>query len=331
MAANLQAILARFPSQRVLIAGDVMLDEYVWGEVRRISPEAPVPVVEIRRQSVLPGGAANTAMNVSRLGGRALLVGVVGGDSAAHALRDQLEQSGVDLQGLAEDATRLTTTKTRIIAHNQQIVRVDREQRLALSPQLEQQILKGAHDVLAGVGVCILSDYGKGMISARFAEQFIDLARRAGKAVLVDPKGADYTKYRGATIIKPNVHEAERFIQRDLTSEADLAECGRHMVEALDLGAVLLTRGAAGMSLFRPGVPAVHIPSVAKDVFDVTGAGDTVAGTVAMAVAAGASLEEAAHLANRAAGIVVGKVGTCPVTLTELQTALNYGQVGRLS
>jgi D-beta-D-heptose 7-phosphate kinase/D-beta-D-heptose 1-phosphate adenosyltransferase len=320
-------LLAAFPGQRVLIVGDVMLDEFIWGDVRRISPEAPVPVVEIQRRTYVPGGAANTAANVVSLGGVALLGGVVGRDHQAEQLGAALRQSGVEAEGLIGCDGRQTTTKTRILAHSQQVVRIDSEQRAPLSVAEEDRLLQWVETRLPGVGACVLSDYAKGVVSPRVAEHLIQMARQAGKPVVVDPKGTGYAKYRGATVVKPNVHEAERFAKQEITDESSLLEVGRQLAEVLDGSAVLITRGAQGMSLFRSGFSPAHIPAVAHNVFDVTGAGDTVISTLAMALAAGSTPEQATHLANRAASIVVGKVGTATVTLEEIKNGAPIGSV----
>ena len=314
-------LLAAFPGRRVLIVGDVMLDEYIWGGVQRISPEAPVPVVEMQRRTYVPGGAANTAANVVSLGGVALLGGVVGRDHQAEQLGAALRERGVEAEGLIGGDGRQTTTKTRVIAHSQQVVRVDCEQRAPLSVSEEDRLLQWAEPRLPGVAACVLSDYAKGVVSPRLAEHLIRMARQAGKLVVVDPKGTNYAKYRGATVVKPNVHEAERFAKQEITGESSLLDIGRQLAGILDGSAVLVTRGAQGMSLFRNGSPPAHIPAVAHNVFDVTGAGDTVISTLAMALAAGSTVEQATHLANWAASIVVGKVGTATVTLEELKNA----------
>jgi rfaE bifunctional protein kinase chain/domain len=315
---ELADLVAALSGRRVLIVGDVMLDEYIWGEVQRISPEAPVPVVEVHRRTCAPGGAANVAANVASLGGQPLLGGVVGRDPQAAQLRDEMAQRGIDAAGLIVDEDRQTTTKTRIVAHSQQVVRVDAEQRAPLRPELEDALLSWIERVLHIADACVLSDYAKGAVSPRLAEDFIRLAREAGKPVIVDPKGTDYAKYRGATVVTPNVREAERALNREINSHADLAEVGRHLLGVLEGSVLLITRGAEGMSLFMDQVNPLHIPAVARNVFDVTGAGDTVIGALALALAAGASLDQAAQLANHAAGIVVGKVGTATVTVEEL-------------
>jgi D-beta-D-heptose 7-phosphate kinase/D-beta-D-heptose 1-phosphate adenosyltransferase len=312
-------LLAGFARKRVLIVGDVMLDEYIWGEVRRISPEAPVPVVEIQRRTYVPGGAANTAANVVSLGGTALLGSVVGCDHQSENLQTALVQCGVDPGGLIVEDERPTTTKTRVVAHSQQVVRVDSEVCRPLSAQTENSLLDWVEEQLRNADACILSDYAKGVVTPRVAEGCLRMARQAGKPVVVDPKGSNYAKYRGATVVKPNIHEAERLAGEEITDGPSLAAVGQRLSHLLDGAALLITRGAKGMSLFRNGSQPVHIPTVAHNVFDVTGAGDTVLGALAMGLAAGLSLEQAAQIANRAAGIVVGKIGTATVTLEELR------------
>ncbi len=319
---SLSELLAAFPGRRVLVLGDVMLDEYIWGEVRRISPEAPVVVVEVRRRSFVPGGAANTAANVAALGGRPVLVGVVGADHAAASLREVLARGGTDPDGLVADPARSTTTKSRIVAHNQQVARLDVEERAPLPPALEDALLAAVQRHLPRAEACIVSDYAKGVVTPRLARELIRLARQAGRPVVVDPKGADYAKYRGATVVKPNLHEAERCAKVEITGETTLREAAGRLIELLGGSALLVTRGAEGMSLFRPGETPLHVPAVVRNVFDVTGAGDTVAGTLAMGLAARGPLELAIQLANRAASIVVGKVGTATVTCDELRAEL---------
>lgn len=316
---NRSALLARFPGTKVLVVGDVMLDEYVWGDASRISPEAPVPVVEIARRTYVPGGAANAAAGVASLRGVPLLAGVVGRDPQADELRRALADSGVEYR-LAVDKGRPTTTKTRIMAQNQQLVRADSEQRASVPSDVEDELIEWIELSAATVDALIVSDYAKGLLSARFAARCIGAARKAAKPVIVDPKGIDYARYRGATVVAPNVQEAERAASRD--GATDLAEIARELMAVLDGSALLVTRGPAGMSLFCETEPPIDIPAAARNVFDVTGAGDTVVTTLAMALAHGVALEEAAELATEAAGIAVGKVGTAAVTLEELRAAI---------
>lgn len=311
-------VLDRIPGRRVLVVGDVMLDEYVWGSVRRVSQEAPVPVVELQRRTRVPGGAANSAANAAGLGGEVYLVGVAGDDEAGRHLRDALEAGVIATNGLLAVADRPTTTKTRIIAHGQQVVRVDHEQAGPLPAATEARLLALIEEALPFVEACILSDYAKGVVSPAVAQGLIVRAKALGKPVVVDPKGTDYSKYRGATLVKPNLHEAGLFLRREVASAEDVAEAGSGLLSALGVAGVLITRGPAGMSLFERDKEVVDIPAQAREVFDVTGAGDTVAAAVAMALAAGASLEEAARLASRAAAIIVGRVGTAAVHFQEL-------------
>jgi D-beta-D-heptose 7-phosphate kinase/D-beta-D-heptose 1-phosphate adenosyltransferase len=314
---RLRALLQGFPGTHILVAGDVMLDEYVWGAVRRISPEAPVPVVEVERRSCAPGGAGNTAANIVGLAGHVSLLGVVGRDHAADRLREALRQRDVTDDHLLTDLARPTTAKMRVIAHSQQVVRVDEEDPRPLSRSVEDALLARAEELLADTDGCILSDYAKGVVSERFAHTFIRLARAAGKPVVVDPKGTNYAKYRGATVVKPNLLEVSQVLNRSVNGQDELLRAGADLMQLLG-GAVVITRGAHGLSVFEKGTDPVHIRAEARDVYDVTGAGDTAASTLVMALATGAPLEQAARLANRAAGVVVGKLGTTSVCLDDL-------------
>lgn len=296
-----------------------MLDEYVWGDARRISPEAPVPVIEVQRRSYSTGGAANVAANIGALGGRALLCGLIGHDLNGEALKSSLLASGVETSGLHVDGSRPTTTKTRIMAQNHQIARLDAEDRTAPSPALLKALLNWIEQAMTQTDACVISDYAKGVVTTRLAQHVLRLAERAGKPVVVDPKARDFRHYRGASVITPNIQEACRAANCEPDASSDLERLGRRLVKVLRRGAVLLTRGADGMSLFAsPEAAPLHIPAEARSVFDVTGAGDTVVSTLALALAAGDSIEDAARLANRAAGIVVGKLGAASVAPDEL-------------
>lgn len=306
-----------FAAVDALVVGDVMLDEYVWGVVDRISPEAPVPVVEIRSRTRAPGGAANAAAGAAALGSSVRLAGVVGADDAAAALRDAIGASGVDAAGLIVDGDRMTTVKTRVIAHAQQVVRTDDECRDALPAPVEDALVATIGAEIAGADVLIVSDYGKGAVSDRVATAAIAAAGAAGKPVVVDSKGVRFEKYSGATVLTPNVHDAERAARIHIETDADLAAAADRLRRTCGGAALLITRGAAGMSLFWDGEP-FHIPAEAREVYDVTGAGDTVVAALGTALGAGIELPEAVRLANAAAGIVVGKVGTSTVTPAEL-------------
>lgn len=321
--AKLSALVSRFSGQTLLVIGDVMLDEVLWGEVRRISPEAPVPVVELQRQSDVPGGAANSAANVAAYGARAFLGGVVGADAQADRLRRLLVDSAIDVGGLIVEPGRPTTTKTRIVAHSQQVVRVDREERKPLEPETEQRLLAWVRQAMPGVGACVLSDYGKGVVTPTLAQGVIAIARTAGRPVVVDPKGTDYSRYRGAAVLTPNLMEAEQAAGLSAATDEALLEVAKRVGSGLPGTALLVTRGAKGMSLFgEGGVPPLHIRTEAQAVYDITGAGDTAITTLAVALAAGAGLPDAVRLANRAAGIAVGKVGTATVSREELLAVL---------
>jgi D-beta-D-heptose 7-phosphate kinase/D-beta-D-heptose 1-phosphate adenosyltransferase len=321
MSGELDAILDRLPRQRVLVVGDVMLDENLWGEVRRISPEAPVPVVELQRQTWEAGGAANNAANAAAVGARALLAGVVGDAVEAERLRSRLAERGVDAAGLVTERGRPTTTKTRIVAHSQQVVRVDRERTDPVTAASEDAMLGFVRAHVPEAGAVIVSDYAKGVVSARLAQAVIATARESGVPVVVDPKGADWARYRGAAVVTPNLHELEVAAGGTARGDEEVAALASRVASSLDGAALLVTRGAAGMSLVRAGLAPAHVRAEAQQVYDVTGAGDTAITFLALALAAGASLPDAMRVANRAAGVVVGKVGTATVTLDELRAA----------
>ncbi len=310
----MNGLLERFGATRIAVVGDLMLDEYLWGDVHRISPEAPVPVVRVRRRTHIPGGAANAAAGVVALGAHAQLVGVVGDDEAGRTLLASLEACGIARDGVVASAGRATTMKTRVIAQSQQVVRTDVEEVEPPDSRVDDELAAAVTKAADGASALIVSDYGKGAVSSRVAGAAIS---SSGGPVIVDPKGGDYSKYRGATVITPNVRELELATRVQITRDETLAEAAGLLRAQLDGTAVLVTRGADGMSLFGDAM-RVDIPAVAHSVYDVTGAGDTVVAVLATALGAGAELEDAARLANRAAGIVVGKVGTATVELSEL-------------
>ncbi len=316
-----ESFVAAFRSTKVLVVGDVMLDEYLWGSVHRISPEAPIPIVDIDRTTYVAGGAGNVAANVTRLGGSATLIGVIGEDGLGRQLADRLQAANVAADGLIVESERPTTVKTRVIAQNQQVVRVDREVRDPISAETRERIAIEADNAIRDVDVVLFSDYGKGVLAGGIVPGLIDSARTAGVPVMVDPKGSDYSKYRRASLITPNKTEAARVTKMEVDGEADLMTAGRALLRSLDGEGVLVTCGGEGMWLFRTGTE-VHLAPRAREVFDVTGAGDTVVSVLALAVAAGADLETAACLANEAAGVAVGKVGTATVSPDELIEAL---------
>jgi len=320
--ARARALLKMMRGRRVLVLGDVMLDEFLWGSVVRISPEAPVPVVEVTRQSYHLGGAGNVAANVCSLGGTAVLAGIVGADSAAERVRESLGEAGAQAALVASDRGRPTTVKTRIIAHNQQVVRADRERSEDIGASLEDDLLVRLRDALPSCGALVVSDYQKGVVTPRLMKAVLALARRRGVPVLVDPKVRHFPLYRGVALVTPNQLEAEQATGIRIRNEDDLLAAGARILRKLRCAAALITRGEQGMSLFREGGPPVHLPTSAREVFDVTGAGDTVIATVALGVCSGARVHEAAMLANYAAGVVVGKLGTATATPEEVIAAV---------
>lgn len=318
---SLRDLVGHFPEHHVLVVGDVMLDEYVWGDVTRISPEAPIPVVDVVRESARPGGAANVMANVWSLAGRGSIVGLVGADATGEVLRSLLGKLGVDGTGLVVDEGRPTTLKRRIVAHGQQVVRVDRESRDAVGREACHRLADRVRDRIDEVEAVIISDYGKGVVTPELVQTILGLADGTGKPVVVDPKSSRLDRYRGVTIMTPNHHEVESSMGVELTDNKVLEEAGRRMLHELSCQAILITRGEKGMSLIEQETTA-HIPTVAKEVYDVTGAGDTVVAAMALALSAGGTMLEAAHVSNHAAGLVVGKVGTAPVTRQELRADL---------
>ena len=307
-----------FTGRRVVVLGDLMLDAYLLGETRRISPEAPVPVVEVTERSERPGGAANTALNLAALGARPILVGVIGVDPDGDRLQRALESAGVETNFIVRDEGRPTTCKTRIVARGQQIVRLDSELRSPLSAAVEDRLLGRLGSALREAEGCVLSDYGKGVLSTRVTAEAIGGARSGERPIVVDPKGKDFSRYRGCTVVTPNVHELELATGETVDTDATLLAAAARLLDLLEGSAVLVTRGAAGMTLVRSDREPRHASTTAQRVYDVTGAGDTVTGTLALALAAGLPMDDGMELANRAAGIVVGKMGAATVTWDEL-------------
>ena len=318
----MSSILDSFHNTTVAVIGDVMLDRYWWGSVSRISPEAPVPVVKIERMTLAAGGAANVAANIAAYGAQCILVGVVGDDDAAAQTRQVLKESGVSDQYLVTAVGRPSTVKTRLVAHSQQVARIDQEDEMVCTGDVESEILDQIVLAVSAADVVVLSDYAKGVLSDRVISFAIECAKEAGVKVLVDPKGKVYEKYRGASLLTPNRREAAEAVNLD-EKDSDLVQtAGKRLLESVDVEALLITEGSEGMSLFRKGEPSVHLPALARAVFDVTGAGDTVIATLATSLGSGADLESAARLANIAAGLVVERSGTTTLTLAELKQHL---------
>ncbi len=316
--ARLKHLLDAARSARVLVIGDVMLDEFVWGKVHRISPEAPVPVVWVQSESFMPGGAANVASNIRALGGQAVSLGVVGSDRWGQILLDELGKRGVDTSSVVCDPSRPTTVKSRVIANHQQVVRVDREANAAFPPSIIHRLIEAARKQLRTADAVIIEDYGKGVVTRALLETLLPEIRSLKKIVTIDPKEEHFDLYHGVTAITPNRSEAGGMLGRELETEQDVRKAGEELRRKLEAESVLITLGEDGMCLFQRSGPSMKIPTVAQAVFDVAGAGDTVIAAFTLALAGGASLPEAAVLANLAAGIVVGKVGVAVATSQEL-------------
>jgi D-glycero-beta-D-manno-heptose-7-phosphate kinase len=310
---------------RVLVVGDAMLDHFIWGEVSRISPEAPVPVVEFQRESFMPGGAANVARNLTALNVAATLFGVVGLDPSAAQLANLLRDHQIDAAGLLADPARCTSVKTRIVAHKQQVVRIDRENRDGISTDQTRRLLASVTSALPKAGAVILGDYGKGVVSQSLLDQIKSICRERGIWLSLDPKPVHHLTLSGLSLITPNRKEAFELANLDDDSRGSdplhdkkLMACAERLLKELRPAVLLITIGELGMLLCLRDQSPVHIPTVAKEVFDVSGAGDSVIATFTLAIAGGASPLEAAILSNHAAGIVVGKVGTATVSRDEL-------------
>lgn len=314
--ARARELLDRFSSLRVLVAGDLMLDEFLWGNVSRISPEAPVPVVQVTGQSYFSGGAANVARNLAEFTSHASVMGLCGADASGTMLKRLLTEAGIDHAGVVEDPARATILKTRIVARNQQVVRVDRE--TVMAPTLTQldALLEQLERVLPECDALILSDYAKGFLSQAFCDEACSLARLHGKIVTVDPNPKNPIVWKGVTAIKPNLEEACATV--GLSGAAPATEAGRRLLSLWGADVVLVTMGEHGMMLFRRGEEPYHTPTRAREVFDVSGAGDTAIATFTLALAAGATPNESAELANHASGVAVGKLGTATVKPAEI-------------
>jgi D-beta-D-heptose 7-phosphate kinase/D-beta-D-heptose 1-phosphate adenosyltransferase len=317
-------IINTFKQKNILVIGDLILDHYIWGRVDRISPEAPVPVVEVTRESLMLGGAANVAHNVVSLGGKAAVVGINGKDIAGEAIADMLAQKGVNCDGIFVSQGP-TTVKTRVIAHNQQVVRFDREDRKYVEGKTLNRLIDYVNSVYTDFDAIIISDYEKGVISSELIKNILKSVKTkksgrtgSGMFVAVDPKVGHFHFYRGVSLITPNVMEASIGSAVEIKDEKSLLKAGRVLLKKLGCKAVLITRGEQGMSLFEKNRVA-HIPTVARKVYDVTGAGDTVISAFALAHVSGATMEEAAEIANHAAGVVVAEVGTAVATPEQLR------------
>lgn len=324
---ELSALVERVEKLRgimVLCIGDAMLDRFVYGAVERISPEAPIPVLCIERETAMLGGAGNVVRNLVAVGAAPAFVSVVGDDTAGREVTRLVGEHGEIDPCIVVEPGRQTTIKTRFFASHQQLLRADRESRNPVDDAIRDQLLIRVERLLPKAGVVVLSDYGKGVLAAPVAGELIRRAKAAGKAVIVDPKGTDYTIYAGATLVTPNRKELHEATGMGVDSDEQVVAAARHLIDTCGFEAVLVTRSQDGMTLVHSGGQINHLPAEAREVFDVSGAGDTVVATLAAALASGATLPEAAHLANVAAGIVVGKVGTAVAYADELVAALHH-------
>ena len=298
-------IISKFPEKKILVIGDLILDKYLWGEVERISPEAPVPVVDVKKETVNLGGACNVAWNISSLGANSYIVGVVGKDENGQLLKSLLLEKGIK-PVLIEDENRPTTEKTRVIAVSQQLLRIDKESKEKLNENIKKDIIRKVKEIIENFDAVLISDYGKGVIS----REIIELVISSGKPVFVDPKPSNFSLYEGITIMTPNKKEAYESIKASRNSSVE--EVGKDIMKILKMDYLLITLGGEGMMLFEKD-KIMKIPAKAKKVFDVTGAGDTVISVLSVAKSAGATWEEAAYLANYAGGWVVGEIGTVAI------------------
>jgi len=311
-------IISRFSKAKILVIGDLILDEFVWGSVSRISPEAPVPVVWIERESYMPGGASNVASNICSLEGKVYIAGAVGSDQRAERLIELLSEKGVATEGVIIDPSRPTTLKTRIIAGHQQVVRVDREKIEPLPASILKDIVSYAEKIIPQVDAVIIEDYGKGVITPALLKPIIKCARTHKKIITVDPKEEHLSYYKGVTSLTPNNHEASAVTGIKIKDDKTLKAAGEKILKQLKSESVLITLGEKGMCLFEKSNRVTHIPTAAQEVYDVSGAGDTVISVFTLALACGARMQDAAKISNIAAGIVVGKIGVAVTNQKEL-------------
>ena len=319
---NLAPIIEKFSNVKVLVVGDVMLDRYWWGSVERISPEAPVPVVRLQKTSLVVGGAANVATNIAGLGATPYLIGAIGDDDESKLFKPLLNKLSIDSDHLVKIKNHPTTIKTRIVAHNQHVVRIDKENTDALTQTEEEKVWKKIEKVFDAVDIVIVSDYAKGVLTETVLERLITHSKRKNKFILVDPKGKNYKKYSGASLLTPNRFEAAQACELVADGQTVVEKAGEILIENFGLQSVLITQGEDGMTLFRKNEESFHLNALARKVYDVTGAGDTVIAALGVSIGSGADLETASEIANISAGIVVEEIGTTAITLDKLQKFL---------
>ena len=322
---KLISIIEQFKNKKILIIGDVMLDKSIWGEVSRISPEAPVQVVNVLEESYAPGGAANVANNIAALSAKSLMVGVVGKDTTKNMLVSELKKRNIDVTGLIDDENKRTIRKVRVFGRSQQLLRFDYEKRGYVDKKIETNIFSFISKKIDEIDAIIVSDYAKGTITKNLMEKLIELCNKKNKIIVIDPKPKHKNLYKNSTLITPNLKEAHEmisFLEEEPSTDAD--KIGKQLLKELNSN-VLITKGEKGMSLFEKNGKITSIPTFAKEVYDIIGAGDTSVATVTLALASGASFEEAAIIANHAAGITVGKIGTSTVSIDELKKSIENG------
>jgi len=310
-----------FKIKKIAVIGDIMLDKYIWGDVSRISPEAPVQVVNVQRETYAPGGAANVAANIAALSGQAYMIGIVGDDRASEKLIEELETRGINVEGVVSDSGRPTTQKVRIIGKNQQLLRVDYEKRGDTEADVENEMIDFISEVIKDIDVIVVSDYAKGAVTERVMQKLMELSAHPQKKVVIDPKPSHKSLYKNATVISPNHLEAFQMAGIDAEESSRVDEVGLKLLRELD-SSILITRGEKGMSLYEKSGKITTVPTYAQEVYDIIGAGDAVVATLALGLATGLSMKEAAILANHAAGIVVRKLGTSTASMEELEQSI---------
>jgi D-beta-D-heptose 7-phosphate kinase/D-beta-D-heptose 1-phosphate adenosyltransferase len=320
---ELKRCVDKFSDARVIVVGDIIMDEYIWGDVSRISPEAPVPVVDIKEETKMLGGAANVLNNIASLGGNPILCGVIGGDQTGQEIVEGVKRQGLRTDGIFTESHRPTSVKTRVVAHNQQVVRFDRESRKKLGAESIEKILNFIKKMQDSYDAIVVADYGKGVISVDLMEGLRGLVSKSSAILAVDPKIGNFECYQKVDVITPNHHEAGAFCRIEIVDQDSLVRAGKQILSKLNCRSVLITQGKDGMSLFEINGEISHIPTVARKVYDVTGAGDTVISTFCLGLASGLDPKSAALISNFAAGIVVGEVGTSTVKAEQLKKVVN--------
>lgn len=317
--------IRKFRDVKILVIGDIMIDRFIWGKVSRISPEAPVPVVLFEKEEFLLGGAANVINNICCLGGRGAICGVIGDDEMGMKLIQKMNDMGIETSGLFVEKGRQTTMKTRVVAHQQQVVRIDRETTNSPNDTVLKGIINFLNENMGKYDGIVLSDYGKGLLFKGLIQKIVHKAKGKGRFIIVDPKVKNFFFYKGVNVVTPNKQEASEASGISIIDENSLKEAGKKLLKRLKCKTLIITRGEEGMAIFEPYRDPFLVPTKAKEVFDVTGAGDTVVGTLALAIGAGADIKNAVELANYAAGVVVGKVGTAVLNQKELLEAIKNG------